>query len=73
MICMRQKPKQFWPGKNDLVSLDPRWAIPKGFCGRIFPCSSLIKECNVTVEAGLIDGDYRGLVYILLFNVLLFF
>ena len=60
--------KTILPGKNDLVSLDFRWAIPKGFCGRIFPRSSLIKENNVTVEAGLIDTDYRGLIYVLLFN-----
>ena len=60
--------KAILPGKNDSVCLDLRWAIPKGFCGRIFPGSSLIKENNVTVEAGLIDADYRGLVYVLLFN-----
>ena len=56
------------PGKNDLVCLDLRWAIPKGFCGRIFPRSSLVKQNNVTVEAGLIDADYRGLVYVILVN-----
>ena len=60
--------KTILPGKNELVCLDLRWAIPKGFCGRIFPCSSLIRENNVTVAAGLIDWDYRGLIYVLLFN-----
>ena len=60
--------KTILPGKNDLVSLDLRWAIPKGFCGRIFPRSSIIKDNNVTVQAGIIDADYRGLVYVLLFN-----
>ena len=60
--------KTILPGKNDLASLDLRWAIPKGFCGHIFPRSSIIKDNNVTVEAGLIDADYRGLVYVLLFN-----
>ena len=60
--------KTILPGKNDLVSLDLRWAIPKGFCGRIFPRSSIIKDNNVTVEAGLIDADYRGLVYVILVN-----
>ena len=58
--------KTILPGKNDLVCLDLRWAIPKGFCGRIFPRSSLIKENNVTVEAGLIDADYRD--YVILVN-----
>ena len=51
-----------------MVCLDLPWAIPKGFCGRIFPRSSLIRENNVTVEAGLIDSDYSGLIYVLLFN-----
>ena len=60
--------KTILPGKNDLVCLDLRWAIPKGICGRIFPRSSLIKENNVTVEAGLIDADYRDLVYVMLVN-----
>ena len=60
--------KTILPGKNDLVCLDLHWAIQKGFCGRIFPRSSLIKENNVTVEAGLIDADYRGLVYAILVN-----
>ena len=60
--------KTILPGKNDLVCLDLRWAIPKGFCGRIFPRSSLIKQNNATVEAGLIDADYRGLVYLILVN-----
>ena len=60
--------KTIVPEKNDLLCLDLRWVIPKGFFGRIFPCSSLIRENNVTVEAGIIDSDYRGLVYVLLFN-----
>ena len=61
--------KTILPGKNDLVSLDLRWAIPKGFCGCIFPHCTIIKDNNVTVEAGLIDADYRGLVYIFLFII----
>lgn len=48
--------KTILPGKNELVYFDLCWAIPKGFCGRIFPRSSLIREKNVTVEAGLIDA-----------------
>ena len=60
--------KTILPGKNDLVCLDLPWAIPKGFFGQIFPRSSVIKEYNVTVEAGLIDADYRGLINVLLSN-----
>ena len=68
MICMWQKQKLFYLARMIWFVLDLRWAIPKGFCGRIFPHSSLIKDNNVTVEAGLIDADYRGLIYVLLFN-----
>ena len=60
--------RTFLPTKNELVCLDLRWVIPKGFCGRIFPRSSLIKEHNVTVDAGLIDADDRGLIYVLISN-----
>ena len=67
--------KTIMPGKNNLVSLDFRWAIPKGFCGRIVPRSSLIKENNVTVEAGqllLCVCDSRSLCVcvFMLFHVL---
>ena len=48
--------------------MDFCWAIPKGFCGKIFPRPSLIRDKSVTVEAGITDPDYRGLVYVLLSN-----
>ena len=45
--------KTIMPDKNDLVSLDFRWAIPKGFCSRIFPRSSLNHSGRVfTVRTG---------------------
>ena len=45
--------KTIMPDKNDLVSLDFRWAIPKGFCSRIFPRSSLNHSGKVfTVPTG---------------------
>ena len=54
--------KTILPHSSESVCLDLRWAIPKGFCGNVFPRSSMIKNQNVTVDAGLIDSDYRGLV-----------
>ena len=48
--------------------MDFCWAIPKGFCGKIFPRPSLIRDKSVTIEAGITDPDYRGLVYVLLSN-----
>ena len=56
--------KTIIPNKSETVCLDLRWAIPKGFFGKVFPRSSLIKDRNVTVDAGLIDSDYRDLIYV---------
>lgn len=68
MIYLQQKLKLLFLNKSETVCLDLRWAIPKGFFGKVFPRSSLTKDHNVTVDAGLIDSDYRGLIYGLLVN-----
>ena len=47
--------------RNDL-------AIPSGFYGKIFPRSGILREHLVTVDAGLIDSDFRRTVAALLFN-----
>ena len=60
--------KNIVPNSIQIVYLDLRWAIPQGFFGKVFPRSSLIKNYNVTVDAGLIDSDYRDLIFVLLFN-----
>ena len=60
--------KTILPGQSAMISLDLRWAVPKGFCGRILSRSSLITSHNVTVEGGLIDCDYRGIVNVIIFN-----
>ena len=56
------------PKSNAIVSLDLRWAIPKGFFGKIFSYSSLFLNHSITVEGGIIDSGYRGIVKVLLFN-----
>ena len=56
------------PKSNAIVSLDLRWAIPKGFFGKIFSSSGLLLNRNVTPEAGVIDSGYRGIVKVLLHN-----
>ena len=60
--------KNIVPNSIQIVCLDFRWAIPQGFFGKVFPRSSLIKNYNVTVDARLIDSDYRGLIFVLLSN-----
>ena len=60
--------KTILPGKSEKISLDLHWAIPTGFCGRIIGRSSLVLIDSVTVEGGLIDSDFRGIVQAILFN-----
>ena len=60
--------KTILPGQCAKVSLDLHWAIPTGFCGRVIGRSSLVTENSVTVEGGLIDSDFRGLVNVILLN-----
>ena len=55
------------PRNCETVSIDFRWSIPKGFYGKIYPRSSLVKNM-ITVDAGLIDSDYRGIVHMLIVN-----
>ena len=43
-------------------------AIPEGCCGRIAPRSGLTVKRFIDVGAGVIDGDYRGEVGVVLFN-----
>ena len=56
------------PKSNAIASLDLRWAIPKGFYGKIFSRSGLFLNHSITAEAGVIDSGYRGIVKVLLFN-----
>ena len=51
----------------ETVSVDFRSSIPKGFHGKIYPRSSLVKNI-ITVDADFIDSDYRGIVHILIVN-----
>ena len=60
--------KTFLPNSADTVSVELRWAIPSGFFGKIFPRSSILKDHLVTVDAGIIDLDFRGIVEALLVN-----
>ena len=50
------------------ISLEMLWAIPSGYYGNFFSRSGLLIEHFITVEAGLIDSDFRGDIKVLLFN-----
>ena len=56
------------PKSHGIVSLDWRWAIPKGFYGKIFSRSGLFLNYLITAEAGVIDSGFREIVKVLLFN-----
>ena len=43
-------------------------ATPPGTYGRIAPRSELATRNMITTGAGVVDADYRGIVYVLLFN-----
>ena len=60
--------KTIMPKSNYCVSLEIMWAIPSGFYGKLFPRSGILREDLVTVDAGVIDSDFRGTVAALLFN-----
>ena len=57
-----------FPEKNGCISLAFRFAIPKGFYGKIFPRSGLFKEHLITCDAGVFDLDFRGIVQVLMMN-----
>ena len=40
----------------------------KWFLWKVFPRSGILKEHFVTVDAGVIDSDYRGIIQVLLVN-----
>ena len=60
--------KTFLPNSADTVSIELRWTIPSGLFGKIFPRSSILKDHLATVDAGVIDSDFRVIVEALLVN-----
>ena len=55
-------------GDKCLIKTDISIIVPKGTYGRIAPRSGLAVKHYIDVGAGVIDGDYRGNVHVLLFN-----
>ena len=49
--------------------LDFRWAIPTGFYGKLFSRSGILKEQFVSIDAGVIDADFRGITQLLILNL----
>jgi dUTP pyrophosphatase len=55
-------------GGKGIVKTDLAMACPPGTYGRIAPRSGLAWKKHIDVGAGVIDGDYRGNVGVVLFN-----
>ena len=58
-----------YPNSNCLCLTDLQIALPDGCYGRIAPRSGLAHKYMIDVGAGVIDGDYRGNVGVILFNL----
>jgi dUTP pyrophosphatase len=54
---------------KDLVDTQISIAVPAGTYGRVAPRSGLASKFSITSGAGVIDADYRGVVFVLLFNL----
>ena len=54
--------------RRSLVNTSFSVAVPPGTYGRIAPRSGLTTKFSLDAGAGVVDFDYRGLVYILLIN-----
>ena len=50
------------------VSIELRWAIFPAFYGKLFPRSGILKEHFVTINTGVIDADFRGIIQVLILN-----
>ena len=57
------------PGERKLIKTGVAMAVPPGYYGRIAPRSGLAYKHGIDVMAGVIDGDYRGDVGIILINL----
>ena len=60
--------KRLLPRSCNSIDVELKMAIPKGYYGKLFPCSGLLTDHFVTCDAGVFDVDYRGSVLIVLIN-----
>ena len=57
-----------FPKYNGCISFASRFAVPKGFNEKIFPRSGLLKDHLITCDAGALDADFRGIVWVIMIN-----
>ena len=51
-----------------LINAGFKIKIPPGYYGRVAPRSGLASKKWIDIGAGVIDADYRGVVYVLIIN-----
>jgi dUTP pyrophosphatase len=56
-------------GGKALIDTQLSIAVPLGTYGRVAPRSGLAAKHSIHTGAGVIDADYRGCVFVLLFNL----
>lgn len=57
------------PHGKALIDTQISIAVPAGHYGRVAPRSGLASKFMIDTGAGVIDADYRGIVFVLLFNL----
>ena len=60
--------KTLLPKSVECISLDLRTAIPSGFYGKVFLRSGIFKNHLLTCDAGVIDSNFRGKIYVLMIS-----
>ena len=60
--------KTFLPKSVDTLSLELRGAMPTGLYGKLFPGSGILKEHFVSIDADVIDANFRGIIQLLMIN-----
>ena len=60
--------KTFLPKTVDTILFELRWAVLTGFYGKLCPRSGLLREHFVSIDAGVIDADFRGIIQVLVLN-----
>ena len=57
-----------FPKNNGCISLVSRFKTPKGFFGKNFPWSGLLRDHLETCDGGVLDADFRGIVQVIMIN-----
>ena len=57
-----------FPKSVTAISAELRLAIPKGYLGKIYPISGLLREFFGSCDDGIIDQYFRGKVVVLMTN-----